>query len=207
MGVSVVILSACGEDEPEVKSKIYENVTQCEADVEKSVTEDVPAMTVDDCKAQFEVARTAHETQAPKYADKAMCEQEFGTGNCETKETPGTSGDGGSSFFMPMMMGYMMGSSGNQGGNTYVNNRYHDDRDRDRPSGAAAARSSYYSTPLYRPYSGGSPGVFVTPNGTSLGTSSTGKISTAPSSFKASPSATVVSRGGFAARSAGFAAS
>ena len=42
----------------------------------------------------------------PRYSRKEECEAEFGAGNCETRET-----DGGGSFFVPMMMGYMLGNA------------------------------------------------------------------------------------------------
>ena len=48
--------------------------------------------------------------EAPRFTRKEQCEAEFGAGNCETREARG--GTGG--FFMPMMMGYMMGNSFNR---------------------------------------------------------------------------------------------
>ena len=50
--------------------------------------------------------------EAPRFGRKQQCEQEFGAGNCESRQEAG-----GGSFFMPMMMGYMMGNM--MGGNRF----------------------------------------------------------------------------------------
>lgn len=44
--------------------------------------------------------------KAPRYSRKEECEAEFGAGNCEMRQSGGTG-----SFFMPMMMGYMLGGA------------------------------------------------------------------------------------------------
>jgi uncharacterized protein YgiB involved in biofilm formation len=202
MGAGIVILSACGEEEQQVQTKAYETVLQCEKAVDPEHPENGPVNTPDECRAQFEEAAKTHETQAPRYTDKALCEEEFGTGNCESR--PGSSD--GPGFFMPLMAGYMLGSA--LGGNTVSRGAGQDCDPRVRDcrqgggtsGGAAPASRSYYSTPLYRPYANGVPGAFTTPNGTSLGTSRGGPVVTGASAFRAAPGATVVSRGGFGAR-------
>lgn len=59
------------------------------------------------CIADYQAAQALHPQVAPKYLSKAECETDFGSGQCETAPQQTTSG---ASVFMPMMMGYMMGS-------------------------------------------------------------------------------------------------
>jgi len=96
MSTSLVILSAC--DEAKVDASIYENVDQCKRD---------PSNTSDQCDSSFKEASSQHAAVAPKYAAKADCQADFGVGKCE--EAPYKTSSGGS-VFMPLMMGYMMGS-------------------------------------------------------------------------------------------------
>ena len=61
----------------------------------------------DACNAAFETARAEHVQQTPKFASPAECEA-AGYSKCE--ETQVKTADGTShSYFMPLMMGYMMG--------------------------------------------------------------------------------------------------
>ena len=55
-------------------------------------------------------ARRTFVAEAPRFTKKEQCEAEFGAGNCETRQA----GAGTGSFFMPMMMGYMMGNAFNR---------------------------------------------------------------------------------------------
>ena len=55
-------------------------------------------------------ARFYANAEAPRFTKKEECEAEFGAGNCETRTA---SDGGGGSFFLPLMMGYMMGKMGN----------------------------------------------------------------------------------------------
>ena len=96
MGASAIALSAC--DEAQVDAMVYDTLQQCIDD---------PAMTPDQCKATYAVAKTEHAKVAPKYTSRADCEADFGPEHCE--EAPYRTQNGGS-VFMPLMMGYMMGS-------------------------------------------------------------------------------------------------
>ena len=96
MSTSLVTLTAC--DEAQVDASIYESVDQCIR---------APGMTSDQCEASFKEAQTQHAAVAPKYAVEADCQADFGAGKCE--EAPYKTSSGGS-VFMPLMMGYMMGS-------------------------------------------------------------------------------------------------
>lgn len=57
------------------------------------------------------------EANAPRYNSGSLCESEHGAGCVERKA------DDGSSFFMPMIMGYMIGSMMNNGSPTYITNQ------------------------------------------------------------------------------------
>lgn len=61
------------------------------------------ATAADACRAGFDGAQAQHLAQAPRFADKASCEAQFGPERCQPH-----SGSQGS-WFMPMLMGYMMG--------------------------------------------------------------------------------------------------
>ncbi len=58
------------------------------------------------CQNQFEQAEIVHQQTAPKFSKLEECEAEYGKGYCGEQQSSG----GGGSTFMPMMMGYMMGS-------------------------------------------------------------------------------------------------
>ena len=59
------------------------------------------------CEADFKAAKEQHAKVAPKYTSQADCEADFGAEQCES--APYQTQSGGS-VFMPLMMGYMMGS-------------------------------------------------------------------------------------------------
>ncbi len=103
MGSGALVLSAC--EEQRVDANIFESVEQCI---------DAPGAIRSQCEAEYKVAAQQHAAVAPKYTDQAACEADFGAENCEV--APYQS-EGGGSIFMPLMMGYMMGSMlGGRGG-------------------------------------------------------------------------------------------
>ena len=97
MGASALVLTACGESE--TPAGVYTSVDQCMAD--KQFTEA-------ECKKAFETAQEEHKKVAPKYASKSECEADFGVGKCE--ESPYRTSSG-TSTFMPLLVGYMLGRS------------------------------------------------------------------------------------------------
>jgi len=96
MGVSAIALTAC--EEQQVDAMVYESVQQCFAD---------GGLTREQCETEYTSAKTAHVQAAPKYTSVEACQADFGPENCE--QAPQRSSSGGS-IFMPLMMGYMMGS-------------------------------------------------------------------------------------------------
>ena len=163
MGASSLALSAC--DEPKVDAAVFESVEQCL---------NYPGALKSQCENSFKEAQEQHAAVAPKYASEADCQADFGAGKCE--KAPVQTSTGGS-VFMPLMMGYMMGSM-------------------------IGGRGSMFSQPLYR--SAQSPATFRTADNRSVG-STIGRTKVATSaasrpSFKTS----TISRGGFGASAGRF---
>ena len=96
MSASVIALTAC--EEPAVDAAVFENLSQCLAD---------PNVERAQCEADYQAAKSQHAQVSPKYTSQQDCEADFGAEQCET--APYQTRSGGS-VFMPMMMGYMMGS-------------------------------------------------------------------------------------------------
>ena len=96
LGSTGFALVACDEAPP-TDARFYASVDECSAIHGKA-----------SCEQAFAQSEATHAAEAPQFNRKEECEAEFGAGNCETK-TASTSGGGMGSFFMPMMMGYMVG--------------------------------------------------------------------------------------------------
>jgi len=101
LGSASMALAACGDDGPPDDSRFFAEAKECVA-----IYGDAP------CADAALTAEKAHLTQAPKFARQEQCEAEFGAGNCETRQAAS-----GGSFFMPLLMGYMMGNM--LGGNRF----------------------------------------------------------------------------------------
>jgi len=106
MGVSVLAMTAC--DQPNEVAAIFEDVDQCAQH---------EGMDRDQCRADFQVAEEEHIRTAPKYTSIADCQADFGAEQCQ--QAPMQTSSGGS-VFMPLMMGYMMGSMMSGGGRSNV---------------------------------------------------------------------------------------
>ncbi|MCW5698519.1 MAG: DUF1190 domain-containing protein [Rhodospirillales bacterium] len=163
MGAGSLILSAC--EEPTVEALVYKDVQQCLDDS----TVDLAV-----CEESFKQAAAQHARVAPKYTDPAACEADFGAGQCEL--APYQTESGGS-VFMPLMMGYMMGSM-------------------------LGGRGGVAAQPLYR--SSDDAKNYRTADNRSVG-STTGKTTVSRSAAAAPASKPyTVSRGGFGARARSF---
>lgn len=97
LGGASLALAACGDEVPP-DARFFANVEECAASYSEA-----------QCQDAFKKSETAFAAEAPKFTRKEECEAQFGAGNCETRETA-QAGGGMGSFFMPMMMGYMMGN-------------------------------------------------------------------------------------------------
>lgn len=159
MGVSVIALTAC--EEPQVDALVFDTLQQCLADQD---------LTREQCETNYNDARNRHVATAPKYTSQQACEADFGSAQCE--QAPQRTQSGGS-VFMPLMMGYMMGSM-------------------------IGGRSGVVSQPLYR--SADDSKTYRTADNKKVGTT-TGKTQVARSATRApSTKTSTVSRGGFGAR-------
>jgi uncharacterized protein YgiB involved in biofilm formation len=99
LGSASAALAACDDGGAlPTTAQFYPTVNECITDHD--------AATCADAKA---VADRTQAVEAPRFGQQQDCEQEYGVGNCETRQAAG------SSFFMPMMMGYMMGNMMNGG--------------------------------------------------------------------------------------------
>ncbi|MBP02645.1 MAG: hypothetical protein CMM25_07535 [Rhodospirillaceae bacterium] len=156
VSVSLIALTAC--EEPQVDASIFENLAQCKRD---------PVLSSNECESSFKEARSQHAAVAPKYASQAECQADYGEAKCE--QAPYRTAGGGS-VFMPMMMGYMMGSM-------------------------LGGRRSMMSQPLYQ--SAKSPNAFRTADNRNVG-STIGRTQVASSAAsRPSVKSSTRSRGGF----------
>ncbi len=172
LGTAAFGLTAC-QQEDTVEAEVFPSVEECQA----VAGLDGNDFTEEDCAAGFAEAQAIHAESAPRYADRSVCEEEH-DGECVAE----TRSDG-SSIFLPLLAGYMIGNM--MGGR------------------------GFGAKPLYRTNSG----RFATPGGSTLLSGLRGKANVRPSSFAASPStrtaaplsrSAVQSRGGFgAARTSG----
>lgn len=110
-------LAACEEEK--VDASAFPDVQSCVA----AAKEGSLWFTETDCQAQFAAAQQEYLETAPRYESKALCEQEHGVGNCGDDPVAAEAGtdasaqqSGGGFSFMPLLMGYMMGSMLSRGG-------------------------------------------------------------------------------------------
>ncbi len=164
MGASALALTACGESE--TPAGVYTDVNQCMTD--KQFTEA-------ECSKAFADAKKEHEDVAPKYASKEDCEADFGAGRCETSNTTRTST--GTSTFMPIIAGYMLGRA--LGGN---------------PA---------FSQPLYKPHGDNN---FRTGDNRAVG-AKTGVQNVPHSATASTAKTTTTTRGGFGANAGTYSSS
>jgi uncharacterized protein YgiB involved in biofilm formation len=160
MGTAAIALTAC--DDP-ASTAVFETVQQClDSGMYDSNT----------CRSQFDQAKQTHVAAAPKFASAEECQATFGPGKCEpAPEAQQAQATGsGHSLFMPLMMGYMMGSLSR---------------------GGAAVPPQ----PLYRGWENGRSGAFRVADSTVV-SNTTGRASVNATAFRTS----TVARGGFGGR-------
>ena len=61
-----------------------------------------------ECQESFTKAQEEHVKTAPRFTSREACEAEFGAANC-VQPSGQTAQAGGGSWFMPAMLGFMMG--------------------------------------------------------------------------------------------------
>ncbi|MDO5641370.1 MAG: DUF1190 domain-containing protein [Paracoccus sp. (in: a-proteobacteria)] len=102
-GTAVLALAACEEEKTDAAA--FPDVESCVAEAQRGSL----FFTEQDCHTQFAQAQQDYQETAPRYASRELCEQEHGAGNCGTDQSA-QSGGGMGSVFMPLLMGYMIGS-------------------------------------------------------------------------------------------------
>lgn len=205
---SLMALAGCYEEEPNVvvydpapaqveapaDEKVFANLEACLADApaEAAQTDQFRLK----CIADWEAAKAEHEKMAPRFSSLAECQAEFGPDGCGQVPvtSPGATASGGSSgsFFMPLLMGYMIGNALSS-----PSPAYHDRNGGYRGYGQGSSATNRLK----------SSAVFVNPRGTSVDArSSTRPAATpAPAAPKTmSPSTRSRSSGFGSSRSSGF---
>lgn len=160
---ATLLFASCAEQEQ--PALVFNNPQECKA---------AGLSSAEECEAEFAAAAALHPEVAPKYANRAECEADFGAEGCEAGPQEQARSGG---FFMPFMTGYLIGNMLN------------------RNSGN---RSGMVSQPLYKASS--DPGAFRTGNNTVV-SRGTGLVQVNPS--RVAPQAGgIVRRGGFGQQAA-----
>ncbi|MTH77558.1 DUF1190 domain-containing protein [Paracoccus aestuariivivens] len=171
-GAATLALTACEDDR--VDAQAFPDLESCIA----ATKDNGLWFTEDDCRKNFEAAQKEFVETAPRYASKELCEQEHGAGNCGDDQATAQQSGGGFSF-MPLLMGYMMGSMMSRGG-------------------------GIFSQPMVRTASGG----YSTPKGDQSFATNRGAGKVSPQTFQRAPTtlgkppmsaSQVQQRGGFGA--------
>ncbi|MCB5409513.1 DUF1190 domain-containing protein [Pseudogemmobacter faecipullorum] len=180
LGATAFALAGCQESE--VEAQAFPDLQSC-----KEAASLAGYVTAGECETAFAEAEALHAESAPRYDSLAVCEAEHGAGNCGDGPAAQSGGGGVGSIFMPLMMGYLMGSMMGGGG---------------LGRGAAA------SQPMYKT----ADGKFTNAAGTASYGANSGRAKV-PSSQFARPASTVnkppmsaapsASRGGFGGSSSG----
>lgn len=176
--VSLVIMGAASTlaacEDTTIKSSVFSTVDECSISTDYSRER---------CEQDFAEAKKAHEKYAPAFNSQVDCEAEFGAGKCEPAKTENVASDassGSHSSFVPLMMGYMMGSR------------------------IGETNRSMAPQALYKPSNGSN---FVNSNGASVA-SKVGRVTMSGRSDAARAPVThtrTLARGGFGSRSMSFA--
>lgn len=148
LGAAAFGVAGCVPED--VATQVFPTLAECRA-AAQDLTGDYSAQ---DCDDAFALAEVAHNETAPRYDELALCEEQHG-GECTVD--PAAASSGGGSIFMPLMMGYMMGSMMNNG------------------------RATMAAQPLYRTASG----TFSTPSGATSLNANRGAVNLAPTNFRA----------------------
>lgn len=105
LGAAAFALSACQEEK--VETQVFPNKESCLS----AASDPNSWWSIEECEKAFAEAQKAHEQSAPRYAEQGLCEEQHG-GACYVEQR-----SDGSSIFLPLMAGYLMGNfmGGNSG--------------------------------------------------------------------------------------------
>lgn len=82
-----------GDDTPTVEAGIYADANECIS---------ARVLTREVCEAEFDKAAATHTASAPKFADRATCETQYGANQCKSSTF------NGASVFVPAMIGMLV---------------------------------------------------------------------------------------------------
>jgi uncharacterized protein YgiB involved in biofilm formation len=140
LGTAGLTLAACDEA-PSADRALYGSASDCA--LTRSASE---------CEKAAADADTIRVAEGPKFGRKEECEAEYGVGRCETRTDAM-----GSSFFLPLLAGYMLG-------NTFGSRPYPVYRDRDNQAIAQGSGplggSSFYKVGQYSGGAAAQPAAF-----------------------------------------------
>ncbi|WP_230980275.1 DUF1190 domain-containing protein [Oryzicola mucosus] len=109
LAVTLVVMGTAagvaGCQDQVIDTAVYQSVDECI---------DARMFAPEKCEADFKQAAASHEKTAPAFASKEDCEADFGAGQCAQ---PTQQHSAGSGVFLPLMMGYMLGSAMNNNAN------------------------------------------------------------------------------------------
>ena len=163
LGSASMLLAGCGDDGPPKDARFFSSVEECSS-----------LATEAECRDAMAAAEKTHLAEAPRFTRKEECEAEFGPENCATQTA--SASEGGGSFFMPLLMGYMMGNM-LSGGNRY-------------------------SQPVWRGTN--NQGVMPGKSGGFFGVGNFDRSATGASSFRPATQVAQVPRGGFGSMATAF---
>ena len=110
LGATAFALAGCQESE--VDAQAFPDLKSC-----KEAASLAGYVTAEQCETAFAEAEALHLEAAPRYNSLEVCETEHGVGNCgDGPAVAGSEGGGMGSVFMPLMMGYLLGSMMGGGG-------------------------------------------------------------------------------------------
>lgn len=96
-GAAMLALTGCGQEQPTTtEARLFSGLEACRAEFDPG-----------QCDAAFQQASQAHTQTAQRFTSQADCEQQMGEGGCQQQQVVQSNGSTGS-FFMPMLMGFMM---------------------------------------------------------------------------------------------------
>ncbi len=119
---AAAMLSGCDPSPEELSRQQFGAPTEVAAFA--SVAECVATRdyTQQQCEEAQRTANNDDTRTAPRFAERGLCEDQFGSGSCSART------DGGQSFFTPLLTGFLIGQLANGGGYRY-GGLYRDRRD------------------------------------------------------------------------------
>ena len=167
IAAAVSVLSGCSNNSQN-QGEIFQTLADCQNKYPQAAQH---------CDSAYQKAvQDARET-SPKYAKLNECERDFGAGQCTDYQR------GGTSLFMPLMAGFIVGRMLDDAGNAY--------------------RYGGHSAPLFTSYSSSSPYYYrwTTADGYSYGNYRTGRVKVNRQTFEPKPKVTkTIKRGGFGSK-------